>query len=737
MEIDKIKKYTKDRNESYICKISYLDKEYVQTIKLVNRKIKITYYRINNDDLIEEKNEEILRNLSLEYENTPNERMYRKLFFSKENTKKGKVEDEELREWTKRFSSDALESCKLFTDVYGKNFATKKMKNLESLYLEIDDGSVAGYQENKTITICKKTYYPASKYTIEEIKKADDMKQLLLHESVHLVLKDRLRRVKGITPTGMIRFIRKKDIYGNGKRNEWVEVGRGLNEGLTEWITEKCGYKEMGGYSNLTNFLRELELAIGPKKVMELGKGKNFEKILNVDEQTIYSNFMKADYIYGCERNIDNIIEYLKPIQTDNMEENEKMLYGNSKYLGDINGKQYQSFLGENNLQHSYENFLLYYREMENDIREEIETTIVELENNIFKQYFKNEIDFALSLEIPMTKKFILKYNDLREYLENTSFYCIERNGETAKFVNDLKIIKKKYCDSILEEAKENKNMTKSEFFKYFDELAIEKGAIKYKVFTDEQNELVDLKLNNLCKEDKWALKFLMKDLYHLSNLEEIDKYTIKKYISLNGIEEKLYYKDGKIVTKLQHGESKKITNENAKKYNEIFDFTIGMDEDFKRIITEFDQLREDLLDKDPQTEITILNRAILVKSNEKEKVFLISNGIYKAENVEEIKIDFSEEKEQNLQMIPVKKVKKKENFVERIWENLKEKFENKPQRGMILEEKIPQERHITSKEKRKQWMDDGIKVDKAIKQTKQEIKIKEQNFKEKDQEKY
>ena len=41
MEIDKIKKYTKDRNESYICKISYLDKEYVQTIA------HIRYLRMN------------------------------------------------------------------------------------------------------------------------------------------------------------------------------------------------------------------------------------------------------------------------------------------------------------------------------------------------------------------------------------------------------------------------------------------------------------------------------------------------------------------------------------------------------------------------------------------------------------------------------------------------------------------------------------------------------------------
>ena len=35
MEIDKIKKYLKDKNESYIGKMFYLNEEYIQTIECI------------------------------------------------------------------------------------------------------------------------------------------------------------------------------------------------------------------------------------------------------------------------------------------------------------------------------------------------------------------------------------------------------------------------------------------------------------------------------------------------------------------------------------------------------------------------------------------------------------------------------------------------------------------------------------------------------------------------------
>ena len=735
MEIDKIKKYLKDKDESYIGKIFYLNEEYIQTIKLIKRAIKITYYKIKDNNLIEETDEGILKELSSRYESIPDDRMYIGILKKKENNSENKKESTEIKEWTQKFSSETLESCKLFTEVYGKGFAEKKMKTLDKLYIEEREGTWSGYQNGKNITLCKKTEEQESKYTLKEIKKDEKMHQVLLHESIHLVLR-RNKEIAGLNPSGMIRYVKRSKIWENSNSSEYIEVGRALNEGLTEWISEKCGYESGKGYLRYTNFIRELEFAIGPKKVIELGKGKNFEKLLNLSEQQVYAFFMKADYMYNCKRRIEEIEKYLEPIKTENMAENERKLYEDPNYSRVVNGKEYFIFLKDRNLEHSYENFLLYYKDMVDSYVKEIENATLDIENSIYEQYFRNNLDFALSFERPMPKEFIVRYAKFRQCLFDLGFRQIERTGSTAKFLKDFDVVYKRYSDSILKEAKENKEMTKSEFLKYFDNLSVFEGATKYKVFTEEQDELVKLKLANLREKDKVTMLCFIKDLYHMGKLNEIDKYTLKKIKAKNGTSDKLCYKDGKIVESYRYSKEIKITDDNAKKYNEIFNFTIEQGEDFKKVITEFDELRDYLMREDPNTEIKIYNRTIIVNSKKKEEIYLIQNGICKADNIEELKVDFEEEKEKNLEMIPIKKAQEKENFVERIIKIFKKKMSEMKAKGTVFEEKRQRETYASIKDKRKEWIEEDIKVDKIIVPKSQGAKKEGQRSNEKDKEK-
>lgn len=735
MEIDKIKKYLKDKDESYIGKIFYLNEEYIQTIKLIKRAIKITYYKIKDNNLIEETDEGILKELSSRYESIPDDRMYIGILKKKENNSENKKESTEIKEWTQKFSSETLESCKLFTEVYGKGFAEKKMKTLDKLYIEEREGTWSGYQNGKYITLCKKTEEQESKYTLKEIKKDEKMHQVLLHESIHLVLR-RNKEIAGLNPSGMIRYVKRSKIWENSNSSEYIEVGRALNEGLTEWISEKCGYESGKGYLRYTNFIRELEFAIGPKKVIELGKGKNFEKLLNLSEQQVYAFFMKADYMYNCKKRIEEIEKYLEPIKTENMAENERKLYEDPNYSRVVNGKEYFIFLKDRNLEHSYENFLLYYKDMIDSYVKEIENATLDIENSIYEQYFRNNLDFALSFERPMPKEFIVRYAKFRQCLFDTGFRPIERTGSTAKFLKDFDVVYKRYSDSILKEAKENKEMTQSEFLKYFDKLSVFEGAIKYQVFTEEQDELVKLKLSDLKEKDKETMLFFIKDLYHMGKLEEMDHYTLKKIIAKDGAIDKICYRDGKIVDDYRFCKEIKITDENAKKYNEIFDFTIGQNEDFKKVITEFDDLRESLMREDPNTEIKIYNRTIIVNSKKKEEIYLIQNGICKADNIEELKVDFAEEKETNLGMIPIKKVQEKESFVKRIINIFRKKMDEMQEKGPVLEEKRPRETYASAQAKRKEWIEEDIKVDKIIVPKSQGAKKEKQRSNEKDKEK-
>lgn len=735
MEIYKIKKYLKDKNESYIGKMFYLNEEYIQTIKLIKKTIKITYYKIKDNNLIEETDEEILKELSSRYESIPDDRMYIGIFEKKKNIGNNKKEDQEIKEWTQKFSSETLESCKLFTEVYGKRFAEKKMETLDKLYIEESDGTWAGYQGDKYITLCKRPGDPESKYTLKEIKKDEKMHQVLLHESIHLVLR-RNKEIAGLNPSGMIRYVKRSKIWENSNSSEYIEVGRALNEGLTEWISEKCGYEPGKGYLRYTNFIRELELAIGPKKVIELGKGKNLEKLLNLSEQQVYAFFMKADYIYNCKERIEEIEKYLEPIKTENMAENERKLYEDPNYNRVVNGKEYFIFLKDRKLEHSYENFLLYYKDMIDGYVKEIENATLDIENSIYEQYFRKGLDFAFNFERPMPKEFIVRYAKFRQCIFDSGFRLIERTGSTTKFLKDFDVLYKRYSDSILQEAKENKEMTKSEFLKYFDDLSVFEGAIKYKVFTEEQDELLKLKLSDLKEKDKEIMLFFIKDLYHMGKLEEMDHYTLKKIIAKDGAIDKICYRDGKIVDDYRFCKEIKITDENAKKYNEIFDFTIGQNEDFKKVITEFDDLRESLMREDPNTEIKIYNRTIIVNSKKKEELYLIQNGICKADNIEELKVDFAEEKETNLGMIPIKKVQEKESFVKRIINIFRKKMDEMQEKGPVLEEKRPRETYASAQAKRKEWIEEDIKVDKIIVPKSQGAKKEGQRSNEKDKEK-
>ena len=139
---------------------------------------------------------------------------------------------------------------------------------------------------------------------------------------------------------------------------------------------------------------------------------------------------------------------------------------------------------------------------------------------------------------------------------------------------------------------------------------------------------------------------------------------------------------------------------------------------------------------EDPNTEIKIYNRTIIVNSKKKEEVYLIENGICKADNIEELKVDFAEEKETNLGMIPIKKVQEKESFVKRIINIFRKKMDEMQEKGPVLEEKRPRETYASAQDKRKEWIEEDIKVDKIIVPKSQGAKKEGQRSNEKDKEK-
>lgn len=276
------------------------------------------------------------------------------------------MENQEIRQYLINFAEKTLNKCEAFTKVYGKDFVRKRLeKNLEKVYTDISSSNpnTALYDmENSCITIFSENNLDKL-LTVDDIENNKKLKHLILHESIHAIF----RRTKeecqefGIEDgTGILEF------YSNEQ-----ELGRGFNEGLTEWICQKAGYGEQS-YDSEKGIIKILELAIGEEAVMNLAKGDikgNVAKILQMNEVECLQVMALVDNIYQNERKIHE--------------------------LGEMNSDN--------------ENI-------------ELDKSISNVESILFEKYFKNEIEIALNTK-NLSEEIMQRLYDLS--------FCIN-GGKTA-----------------------------------------------------------------------------------------------------------------------------------------------------------------------------------------------------------------------------------------------------------------------------------------------------------------
>lgn len=221
------------------------------------------------------------------------------------------MENQEIRQYLINFVERTLNRCEAFSKVYGKDFVRKRLeKNLEKVYTDISssNSNTALYDmDNSCITIFSGNN-SAKSLTVADIENNKKLKHLILHESIHAIFrrtKEECQKFGIEDGTGILEF------YNNGQ-----ELGRGFNEGLTEWICQKAGYGEQS-YDSEKDIVKILELAIGEEAVMELAKGDirgNVAKILQMKKVECLQLMALVDNIYQNERKIYEIGE----INSDN-----------------------------------------------------------------------------------------------------------------------------------------------------------------------------------------------------------------------------------------------------------------------------------------------------------------------------------------------------------------------------------------------------------------------------------
>lgn len=183
-------------------------------------------------------------------------------------------------------------------------------KNIKTIQTNVIDQEYLGWCSlfKPEITLATKEEN-SSILTMDDIILDEIKYETLIHEGVHAVLK------RGHS-TGMLRTIVKMEgnYGGNSKEEIYAEMGRGFNEGLTNWLVEKCGVNTTT-YPFFTSLCKQLEFCIGEDAMMDFTQG-NYTvafKLLNIDEKEGAAFFKLLDEFYLLE------MEETTPENTENM----------------------------------------------------------------------------------------------------------------------------------------------------------------------------------------------------------------------------------------------------------------------------------------------------------------------------------------------------------------------------------------------------------------------------------
>ena len=285
--------------------------------------------------------------------------------------------------------------------------------------------------------------------------------------------------------------------YSNGS-----ELGRGLNEGYTEWICEKCGYKTFS-YQELTNFVRLLELALGTEKTMELGKGNinsRFPEILDMSKENVIDLLINCDNLYKINDNLRIAIRLRDIVERKIKDKENQASRNTSKYIDYLEvfakiktSDDYKHYLGEN--EDTFEMLLNYMNDNIEKLNEKRNSVIVFFESNILDKYFIKDIERVMN-EKPenidkddfekITKIISVLNTSIKDKNEDNK----NLNFSSVKIKNEYEGFKNKYMKGIGTKAGEQYktgNLPFKNFIRYIKDLN------DYSIFVPEDifNDLI------------------------------------------------------------------------------------------------------------------------------------------------------------------------------------------------------------------------------------------------------
>lgn len=344
------------------------------------------------------------------------------------------MENEQIKQYLISFVEKTLNKCKTFTSVYGKDFIRQRLsinliKVYTDIYHDVDNGQ---YSLNDSSIRLFSHNANTDPLTIKDIENDYVYQHDILHEAIHAIfrrLPDECESLGIEDGTGI-------DEYGNNG----MHLGRGFNEGLTEWICKKAGYP-LNVYEVESSIVEMFDLAIGEENVIKLAKGgikENATELLQMSKQDVVSFLSGIDEIWSKENDIYQLERIINKLSN-----RDNLPIGNQEQLKNELGADYDKYsdllqnmayfakgINISNLheQVSYLNRALSYEK--NDLAAKIAFT----KEDIYLKYFAKEIEELVN-STTISKEAITRltalYNDISEE-------CTSYSPVLLKFKNEI-----------------------------------------------------------------------------------------------------------------------------------------------------------------------------------------------------------------------------------------------------------------------------------------------------------
>ena len=519
-------------------------------------------------------------------------------------------------------------------------------KNIINLFLGDKNRSVLGSYDctKKTINL----------FLGENVEKDELLSEknieTIIHEAVHALFRHRYGTgmffIKPIIDEGLQRIFNPKA--------DFPEIGRGLNEGFTNWVVQQSGL-ETNSYINLTEIISIIYACIGAEKMIPFASC-NYKKICNslhMSRDFGIEFIRQADELSFSERKlgkINDILAYFtgmqKVFQTRNKEEYKELLknYGNLAKLdifSDIiepeeQEKMIQVLLGEDLPNEST------IEEISKFIYDKIEMIEERWKKPevLRKKYLVSSVIDKLSQSLILNRldepETIEDYEKLAEILDSIRFLIKENEIEEVpesciEIGTKINTISNEALRSILDATREEtKNGTiSSSFFEQELKKLITLYSLDGRPETLENGISSFINLitenSNLPQEQKILIKYAIsnnrvKDLPHLS----IRTTKSGKSIILNG-SLMIGVIDKRKDDFVQYKKSFRL--EKGENYKDKADWTISMDTDISSLARQFEKLKNKKMKENPDTKIYILEGIVAFQTKDGYQFYEVTEG--------------------------------------------------------------------------------------------------------------